>query len=270
MLEDNTPRGEALGPAPDPWDPSSLLPPPVLADLRAEGLPHALPTRAALGIPPEVQPPFFALGPSPEAVALGLPKPPFQLYIVLPQDWPVPRAERAPPWPCIQILDRDTGALLPMLDRDTGAGVATFQVRLGWTWRDGCPLIAEVRWHPAAGETRSIHGLEQLHTAKQLLEARRWFGGMAERLGLGGRPSDSDEAALVEMVGWARKYLQLHPTATIKDIGRAALFEVSGMSGSGLNKRMADKHVTLKRIRARLRELWGVSGRDTAPGEDAD
>jgi hypothetical protein len=68
----------------------------------------------------------------------------------------------------------------------------------------------------------------------------------------GGRPRDDKEEALEEMDGWGREYLHRHPNARPSDIGRPELIEISGMSPSGLNKRMAEKKINLKKIRARL------------------
>lgn len=77
------------------------------------------------------------------------------------------------------------------------------------------------------------------------------------RSAMAGRPADSRQVALMEMVGWARQWLADNPDKTLLDFKRPQLMAISGLSESGLNKRMTTKKITLSKLRMAYREHVG-------------
>jgi hypothetical protein len=136
-------------------------------------------------------------------------------------------------------------------------------------YREDRPEWLEVTWLPGTGASLVLGGLPARQTNPELWDTRcnllQTIPGAYLFTAAGGRPRDPEEDALTEMVGWAAEYLRRHPGTRIQDLGRAEVQAYSGMSLSGLNKRMAAKHITLRKIRARLQEFWGVSGSAETP-----
>jgi hypothetical protein len=118
---------------------------------------------------------------------------------------------------------------------------------------DGTTLCLERTCYPNDIWMLSIRGLKPNTKAKDIKAA--WHGRYVLEIVAPadiGRPEDSDEEALAEMVGWANQWLKQHPTAQPREISRPALLEFAGMTPGSLKNRMYDKHITLKKIRAEL------------------
>jgi hypothetical protein len=135
--------------------------------------------------------------------------------------------------------------------------------------RAGAPFYARLTWAPGYPVDRSVRELAPRWHLPHGWDADFMQAGDAMRLlhllqrppsHAGGAPRMGDEEALDEAVRWAAEYLHRHPDVTIYDIGRPELQEVSFLSLDGFEHRMERKHVTLKKIRRRARELWGVLG----------
>jgi hypothetical protein len=152
-----------------------------------------------------------------------------------------------PPWPAVRYTRTD----------ESGEVLArrTLQVWRGRSWRGDAPVYAELSWTPERGRVWQTGGYGNPPSRAELAQAKLALNLLDLSITpAGGRPPESDEQALDEAVGWAREWLRRHPDATPAEIGRPELQEVSGMSHSGLNKRMAEKRITLKKIRARLQK----------------
>jgi hypothetical protein len=151
-----------------------------------------------------------------------------------PTEWP-------PPWPYLLIRAPEVRASV------------LIQVWRSIVQPPGCPLSLERRWHPERGEQIDIRGLERKYTNRDIDLTRQGI----ELLGLAARErrseSETKESAMMRIVGWAKIWLQRHPSATMEDLEWSDIDEVSQMSWNRLYALKSEHKILMGDVRRHLR-----------------